>query len=104
MLAFKKKEQARPTLTLPVYPSLDAVDDRSIDCIIAFDAPWIEDDTIRVAQSYERETIKGNGGSRLTRVKRTIDEVLAFWMQDVKRDGTQGTSYWPGKIFVNPAA
>lgn len=100
----KNKEHARKTLALPFDPALDSVDGRSVDSIVAFDAAWIEDDSIRVAQSYVREPKPSNGFATLTRVERSIDDALTSWMNDIRPEGAQGNSYRPEKVLVNPAA
>ena len=100
----KNKEHARNTLALPFDPGLDSVDGRSIDSIIAFDAAWIDDDSIRVAQSYERDAKTSSSFATLSRVERSIDQALAFWMKDSRPEGGQGNSYRPEKVLVNPAA
>ena len=54
-------------------------------------------------QSYARNASKAGVATNLTRVERTIDEALAFWMQEVKPEGAQGTSDSPEKVFMHPA-
>lgn len=98
---FKVKERARQNLALPFDPDLEAVDGKTLSSIIAFDADWVENESLSVAHSFVRQV---DGTTKRVDVERSIDEVLEAWMRDIKPEGARGTNYRPSKVLVNPSA
>ena len=78
------------TLALPFVPDLEAVHGRSIDSTIAADVDCVQNENIRIAQSY---TPKEDHTTDFTRVDRTINNALTCWMRKVKPEVAPGRGF-----------